>query len=473
MFTWLIKVTFIWSILLCLYEWLYKSNPAFLVNRLYLFVALAAGLLLPLISWHLPFMGHDYPGVTAINNGIQSLNAVAETSSHQANTGGSALTVNWYSILIWIYLAGVVFFALTSMREIALILRTAIYGHYKTVEGHKIFSSNHNHAPFSFMGWIFISNPEQYSATELNYILVHEDAHNNRKHWLDMILMQIVFVVFWFHPLVWRFRYVLKLTHEFEADRIAAQDNTYEYGTFLLQQTLLKGTPGFAHSFHFSPIKNRITMLTNNRKNTAWKYTLVIPVLLVCTMVFAKSGASYQRVRVGDKTTFLERTFLWSKSIADTIVVENPATGKNSVLVMNKPSEIYMADKDSVFSSGILAVPPQFRSNNRNFTEYITEQFKQQIKDKPDNLSQIGITNLVVDAEGKIIYYDIVYMPRKPLPQGAPGPIGTPAVEEAIAKIIDESPRWAPGAINGRNVASFIEQGGQIKLNSFSLQYTK
>jgi beta-lactamase regulating signal transducer with metallopeptidase domain len=473
MFPYIIKVTLIWSILLCLYEWLYKHNPAFLVNRIYLFVAIAAGLLLPLFSWHIPFMANNTPAVTAFNNGIQNIGAATEASPQQANTAGSATPVNWYGILLWVYLAGVLVFALMSIREIILILRTAIYGQYKTIDGHKIFSSKHSHAPFSFMGWIFISNPELYSATELSYILVHEDAHNNRKHWLDMILMQIVFVVLWFHPLVWRFRYLLKLTHEFEADRVAANDNTYEYGTFLLQQTLLKGTPVIAHSFHFSPIKNRITMLTNTRKNTTWKYALALPALLVCTMVFAKSVTSHQRVRVGDKTTFMEKTFLWSKSMTDSITIEDPKTHETRMMVMHSPQQIYMADRDSVFFAGTLAVPPQFRNNNRNFSEYLTEQFKQQIKDKLEQFSQIAINNVVVDRDGKIIYYDIMYMPRKPLPQGAPEPKGTPAIEDVIAKIIDESPQWSPGAINGKSVASYMEQGGQIKLNSFSLQYTK
>jgi hypothetical protein len=372
MISYLIKVTVIWTIFLCLYEWLSKRNPSFTLNRIYLFGVLAAGLILPLTTLDIPLFHNKISGVTAINNGIRNLDPATTTQQ----IGDAERAVDWYGIIKWLYIAGVISLAVMSFREVVLILRTAIYGQFKVVNGHRIFSSTKNHAPFSFMGWIFIAHPEQYTDEELHYILRHEDGHNSRKHWLDMILMQIVFIAFWFHPLIWRFRHLLKLTHEFEADKIAADDNAYDYGHFLLQQTLLKGTPSIAHSFHFSPIKNRITMLTNTKKNS-WKYTLAIPVLLTCTFVFAKSAPDNQRVRLEDVTTFRGHRFYWDKAIVDSMQIMDLTTKETTWVFQNKESAIYRMDNDSVYANeNRLITQAQFRYNGQQFYEYLESKFK-------------------------------------------------------------------------------------------------
>lgn len=452
MVSYLLKVTLIWSILLLVFELLYRKNTAFTLTRIYLFLALVAGLVLPWITWSiLPWTIPATSGITAIANGVQRADALAINPVHQS--GPEAITIPWQQIALWLYFAGAAIIAVISIRGILLIMRKAIYGQHRTINGHRIFSSAHPHAPFSFMGWIFISNPEQYSDTELHYILRHEDGHNSRKHWLDIILMQLVFVMFWFHPLVWRFRYLLRLTHEYEADRIAARSGTYEYGCFLLQQTLLKGTPAMAHSFHYSPIKKRITMLTTEKKTNTWKFAFVFPILLGCTMLFASTTTNSQRVRVGDVTTYKGHQFFWQQEATDSMQAADPVSGEIKFFAMPKPVQIWKMDQDSVFSNedGMITAA-QFRHNNQNFYEYVSERFLKTYSGFPDTIRSIGVMNMVIDERGKLMYYDLrCFTDRNSydisLPDSPYGHYG-----RLLTKIIDESPEWLPAIRSGKKI---------------------
>ncbi|MFA6060620.1 MAG: M56 family metallopeptidase [Taibaiella sp.] len=461
MISYLIKVTIIWVIFLCLYEWLFRRNPSFTLNRLYLFGALAVGLIVPLIALDIPLFQNKVSGITARNNGIQNLDpAITTSAQHVDNT---AQTINWYSVIKWLYIAGAALFALMSFREVILIIRTAIYGRFIAVQGHKIFSSEKRHAPFSFMGWIFISCPEQYTDQELNYILNHEDAHNSQKHWLDAILMQLIIIIFWFHPLVWCFRQMVKLTHEYEADHMAAVDNAYDYGHFLLQQTLLKGTPGIAHSFHFSPIKNRITMLTNTKKKNSWKYLFAIPVLLTCTFVFAKSNPSSQRVRVGNVTTYNGHRFFWGKDMVDSVQVVDPVTGETTWVVTKLPGRIYKMDNDSVYSEEEQGIrKAEFKHQNQDFYEYVSSKFKEQFSNFPDSIRSINIWNIVIDELGKVVYYDMrVGVDWKYYDLSSAGP-DFATYSKTIEKIIGESPDWTPAMSNGKNIKVTMPHGFNV-----------
>lgn len=447
MISYLIKVTIIWAIFLCLYEWLFRRNPSFTLNRFYLFGALVAGLIVPLIALDIPLFQNKVSGIAAISNGIQNFDPTVTTSAQQVDN--TTRTINWYGVIKWLYIVGAALFALMSFREVILIIRTAIYGRFITVQGHKIFSSEKRHAPFSFMGWIFISHPEQYTDQELNYILNHEDAHNSHKHWLDAILMQLIIIIFWFHPLVWRFRQMVKLMHEYEADHMAAVDNAYDYGHFLLQQTLLKGTPGIAHSFHFSPIKNRITMLTNSNKKNSWRYLFAIPVLLTCTFVFAKSNPSSQRVRLENVTTYNGHRFYWEEDMVDSIQVMDVITRETTWVVTNLRGRISKMDKDSVYAQEELGIrKAQFKHENKDFQEYITSRFKSQFPGLPDSISNISVMNVVIDEAGAVVYYDIRCYTGKNYDLTL---VGSPLAlyGKAIEKIIDESPKWSSAMSNG------------------------
>ncbi len=474
MLTYIIQLTLIWSILLLLFEFFYKRTPYYTANRIYLISAMLLGIFLPLISISLPGSANTTPGrvLNVIQDGVE----YAGNTLNAPEAAGNNKAFSYDQWLYAIYGAGAVFMLLLSIKEIVLILRKAIYGKYQLAEGRKIFSTGKIHAPFSFMGWVFISDVSHYEKEDLSYILKHESAHNKRRHWLDVIIMQLITIVFWFHPLVWYFRHLLKMEHEYEADTLAASGDNYHYGHFLLQQALLKGTPSIAHSFHYSPIKNRITMLTRNHKlNKGWKYFAVVPALLCCTLIMAKSADRNQRIRVGDKTTFKGNDFYWIGGAVDSTPVADPVTNDMTWIVTQKMPEIQKMNSDSIYNEYSLdittsSVKPQFRYQQQSIHDYLKDRLKKTLKQLPDSLSRIDMNNVVLDKNGKVVYFDIIssYV-KKGSKNGTTGEFFSSSLENdptllnALDKIIEDSPAWMPGIINGKSVPCFLAHGAVIE----------
>ena len=126
----------------------------------------------------------------------------------QVNSADNGLDFGF--ALRFIYLTGIVLLLIKCLAEMGGIIYLAVRNPSRTINDHKVIITGRNHAPYSFMGWIFIGHPENYAYTELDYIVLHEAAHNARKHWLDLLILQVACIICWFHPLVWRYRRLLK-----------------------------------------------------------------------------------------------------------------------------------------------------------------------------------------------------------------------------------------------------------------------
>lgn len=466
MWIYLLKVTLIWSILLLCFELLYKKSPYYKTNRLYLLATLVLGLVLPLLPVTIPIAatpGGNTNTIVRFNNQLQQLNVQQEIPKDRA------VPFNYTLLFAWLYGTGAAIMLLVSIYDIVLILRKAIYGSYQIYAGHKIFNTGKAHAPFSFFGWIFIGRPEEYTDAELVFILKHEDTHNNNRHWLDILIMQCFIVVFWFHPLVWRIRHLLKLQHEYEADQSAAGADAYSYGHFLLQQTLMSAPHAIAHSFHYSPIKLRIKMLTQSRNKRPWKYLALVPALLGCTLLMARSDNNDQKNRVGDRTTYAGNTFDWKKQPTDSVKLKDPVSGKRYTVREVAPPQIISMNGAKVYHEDSLkfgvSVMAQFRHNGQSIHEYLKGKLLEQVGTVPDNLDRIDLANMVVDERGKIVYYDLVVTYRQPDAFSSyvnNNVIDDPKYAGIIAKIIKESPDWLPGMMDAKPVPVFFANGSSL-----------
>ena len=69
---------------------------------------------------------------------------------------------------------------------------------------------------FSFKRHILISQQDYETNSEA--ILTHELSHIRQGHFYDLMLMELVKIIYWFNPLVYRMDSDLKEIHEFQAD---------------------------------------------------------------------------------------------------------------------------------------------------------------------------------------------------------------------------------------------------------------
>jgi len=457
MLVYLLKLTIIWSLLLLTYELLFKSSARYSANRLFLLLGLLAGIILPLLP--APWQAEPL-SIMQEAPAVFTRSASPESASLQTAAGTQASST-WTieSMPLIAYGIGVGLLLTLCIAEIVKILRNAIYGKYTTSNGHRIFESKRPHAPFSFMGWIFVADIAAFCGKELDFILAHEAAHNQRKHWIDVLMVQILCILFWFHPLVWRYRYLLKMQHEYEADAMAAGESEYEYGLFLLQQTLLKSAPSIAHSFHFSPIKNRITMLTKKSKANRWNYLAILPVVAVCTMAM-RSDYGPERKTEGKNTTFKSNKFEWMQRPDKDVVMAVWDSDERYVSKQPQGPIIVRMNGDSVYANDDPSlIAAQYRAQNEQYYEALNKKFKEMINPVPDSINEVNIMNVVIDKQGRIVYYDLEYHCK------SSGHNSIPYWDKKIDDVIATLPDWLPALKDGKPVASYQEFAGVIRIN--------
>ncbi|MGK0250765.1 MAG: bla regulator protein BlaR1, partial [Gammaproteobacteria bacterium] len=135
---------------------------------------------------------------------------------------------------------------------------------------------------FSFLHFIFMG--DGLDTLSRKQILAHEQVHVQEKHSWDLLIFELLRIVFWFNPLVYIYQRNIAILHEYIADAKAAGAVTkQQYYQDLLNMTFGTQQLSFTNTFfNHSFIKNRILMLqkSKSKKIAQWKYTLIIPMIL-------------------------------------------------------------------------------------------------------------------------------------------------------------------------------------------------
>jgi hypothetical protein len=241
---------------------------------------------------------------------------------------------------------------------------------------------------------------------------------------------------------------------------MAAGKDRYSYGQFLLGQTLLSGVSSIAHSFHFSPIKNRIRMLTKKQRFSSgnWSYLLLIPVLMGCTLLMANTIVNDPLK--GNQKVFRGNVFSWREddsSISDgqkedVQLMPGYKKGKSQVIISMNDEKVYQNDS--------LQTKATYGDADTAFASYLIKEFRGLCKNTRDSLTYLVNINVVIDKGGKIVYYDANYdrLTRTSEQQMFWDPfyILDPQPDQFVEKIIDKAPLWKPAMIDGKPVNSFV-----------------
>jgi beta-lactamase regulating signal transducer with metallopeptidase domain len=464
----LIKVSLAWAIFLLLFEVFYKNNSRFTANRIYLLLTMIIGMVLPAI--HIPV---STP--TAIS-AIQDVYTAAQNTTTEVaalpvqqhtnvaavqETGTQSSGIDIMLMIGIVYCLGVLVLFIKCLVEIVRIRLMMLSKPVQILYGYKVITTGKVHSPYSFMDHIFLTDTTSHNAKELEYIIRHEAAHNTRKHWLDLWAFQLACIVFWFHPLIWRYRYLLQLQHEYEADAIAANQDPYTYGRFLLQQTLLKGVPSVTHSFHFSPIKNRINMLTKKQNSGSgnWKYLVLLPAMLGCSLLMATTSPNIDDVLPGNQTVYKGNTFTL-KTIDTSDKRKDDFLEKGFVRTPLKPQVVVSINDEPVYQKSEVQTQAVYNTGSTSFAEQMIDQFHELRKNTIDSMTYIVDMSLVVDKEGNVVYYNARYArpySERMLPDFWNILYDVDTHPNVIMdKIISQSPKWKPAIKDGNPVNSYV-----------------
>ena len=274
----LLKAAAITALFYLCYTLFLKRDTFFESNRWFLLIGLLATICLPLIIIPI-YIEQTTTTVTgqSINIAASSLGSTTESS------------FNYTKLIIWIYgLGTTLFFAklLLEFSSLFILLRSNIskkVGPYTFIETQKAIS------PFSFFNYI-VYNPNQFNAEELELIIKHEKVHVDQKHSVDILLVQLVTVIFWFNPFIWLYKKDLQQNLEFIADYNAQRKSLCErsYQELLLKTSITNHQLVLANNFYNSLIKKRIVMLHKSKSNklNLLKFLLVLPLVALFLMSF-------------------------------------------------------------------------------------------------------------------------------------------------------------------------------------------
>ncbi|WP_084498329.1 energy transducer TonB [Pedobacter sp. V48] len=279
------QLYFFWSsILLIIFYFFYllllKYETFFLLNRIYLLSALCLSMTLPLLDLSnliaLPKIELMVSTLSVIGSGKLVIAAEQE--------------FNWLSIVYWIgvaFTSGLLLMKLFGVkRQMGLPEKGRAFSFWRT----KVIDQD-------------LDNFAEIDA--------HESIHVKQLHTLDMLLVELTGVVFWFNPLIYCYRKSLKFIHEYLADEYAANfaGSKKKYAMVLFLQNFKAG-PVLANTFYNpSLLEARIKMLQRKKSNTyrLLKYVLCIPLIVLVAVLCSFNTSdfgSYGTIKIDQAARF-------------------------------------------------------------------------------------------------------------------------------------------------------------------------
>ena len=286
-------------ILLTVYKVLLSKLTYFNWMRFYLILSLVLSIILPIVILPVNW-GTSYPLPKVFENVRLFL---GNTPSFQKNplTTDNQQIIGFdirhliYSVMVFIYVAGVIYKMGILVWNLNLIIRYIKQNPITIEENYRVVRISNSIPPFSFLNFIFIStNYKNLSTSDLQQIKDHEKVHIHQFHTIDLILIELSSIVFWFNPFIVYLKRSLQEVHEYIVDeKIARADgNKRSYTELLLNLTLYyKGNTGLnlTASFTEPQIKKRIQMMIKERSLpfNKFRFFILIPLTVIMLLSFS------------------------------------------------------------------------------------------------------------------------------------------------------------------------------------------
>lgn len=249
MIQYLVQVTAYTGAMWLLYHLLLRDRPLHRFNRAYLLSAVLLPIALPLLK---------LPEALRPKQEAKPIVAMLQ----EVTVGGPVQEeLPFWSIAIPLAYLVVMLAVLVVKLAGYIKMRRVINRSNKELHEGYVLLKYSGYGPGSWGRYIFL--PEG----DVDEIIIrHERAHIQLRHSHDIIFMSIAQAVLWPNLFIHLLKKELAQVHEFQSD--AAVDITGEaYTQLLLASVFGTCTLPFTHSFIIHPIKRRIMMLNNNRKN--------------------------------------------------------------------------------------------------------------------------------------------------------------------------------------------------------------
>lgn len=270
------KVNIYWILFYACYWLLFRKHTFFIWNRFYLLGSL-------IISFALPFI-HFPDNARVIPTAVYAVSTIPVYITRPEST---KIITHWTQFVLTVQIIGCVLMLFKLLEAFQNLFKLIKQGETIPLEDHTLVLLPHNEiGSFSFLKWLVVN----FADYELNFdpILRHESVHIRQLHSLDILLIEILKVGFWFNPVLWFYKRSLQEVHEYLADEEIP--NRDHYARFLVAYALNAPITSLTnHFFNSSLLKSRIQMIYKNR-NSQWalgKYMMIFPIIGMVVMLTA------------------------------------------------------------------------------------------------------------------------------------------------------------------------------------------
>ena len=369
----------------------------------------------------------------------------------------------WLSIIICIYAVGIGVAAarfLFSLWKISSIIRKG--ERMEDYEGYKlIVVSDRKLSPFSCLGYIVITG-EDYRR-DINSIITHELTHLRGRHWIDLMIANVVAIFQWFNPAAWLMIEEFKTVHEYEADdsviRSGADITQYQY--LLIEKAVGERLPSPANSLNHSKLKKRVTMMYKSKPRIMRRVASLatIPALLAGITIVNSSAVASVISDMENASVFPQEQSVANTPIAmETEAVDNSAdkvtnfSADNEISAGNSAAPVAASvpkDKDEVFTA--VDKLPEYPGGMNAMMTFLMQNVRYPENAMKNNIQGRVIVKFVVGKDGKIGDVSVV--------RGV-----DPEIDAEAVRAVKSMPAWIPGENNGTPVATYYHLPVAFKL---------
>lgn len=263
------------------YFFIIRNEKTFVFNRVYILLALLAGVISPFI--HLPLTNNSNM-VPSMHYYMDELVIAVE---------GSVDSRIWIRQHKWmvLYLSISVIMLFHLIRQFIQIHKMKSPHFCESAKKYNIVYTSGKIAHFSFFKHVFINRQMVDSSEEMARILKHEEAHVQQWHSIDIVLLEILKIFFWFNPFIWLFKPCMLNNHEYLADHrvISLGEDKTEYIGQIVNSSLTNLSKSLVHNFNYTLTKKRIVMMT--KQQIKWlsgiKMILIVPFITGLILFFS------------------------------------------------------------------------------------------------------------------------------------------------------------------------------------------
>jgi TonB family C-terminal domain len=447
-----------------------RKETFFHVNRWFLLVSVVFSAVLPLL--HIPFYATqpfmlDEVTVTPYVNLLSTITVYGKDI-----TQGAEHFVLTYSVLGYIYLAGVLFFAIKLLIQLAMIIRLIVSNEVITEGKNKLVVLDRELSPFSFLNYIFVSR-NLHETKGWEKIIEHEQQHISQGHTVDVLVLEVIAIVQWFNPFFWMFRRALRENHEFLADQAVIEHGTAPswYKQILINQ-YVGDQIVIANNFNYSLIKSRIKMMSKIKSGKITYAKILLGVLLAgsLTASFAFEPKNVESVPQAPKTqtktivvdgksvqlsgdaASVEKLLKAVSKSEDFYLKEEKATGQVTLLPKTKEprqmldakdAEGYKLVKDNEPNAdGVYMVVdemPQYPGGLDALRAFLIQHVKYPVEAMKNKIQGKVYVNFVVNKDGTVS--------RAKIARGV-----DPLLDAEALRVVSLLPKWEPGKEKGKPV---------------------